>query len=179
MENMVQTFSEEHNLPMKVSYTAQRGYHIQMSRAAFKAIKGRNFHASQLPKEFINPHQGKTTISFTTETIAQLDQQSQALVSEITLISNVIIQELICTLRSDIGSLYKLSDVITNLDLLAALADVSSMTNYTRPRFGPFMYVKGSRHPIMEKMDLPGEIVSNDLVATPIEANFQVSEILS
>ena len=62
------------------------------------------------------------------------------------------------------------------LDLMTAFADVSSDPVFVRPRFGPVMHVKSSRHPILDKMDLPGkpEIISNDITATPIEANFQV-----
>ena len=61
---------------------------------------------SQLPDVFINPQQCKSLISFTTESIVKIDQQSQGVLREITLMSNVILQELICTLRTNIG-LYK------------------------------------------------------------------------
>ena len=59
---------------------------------------------------------------------------------------------------------------------MTAFADVSSDPAFVRPRFGPVMHVKSSRHPILDKMDLPGspDIISNDITATPIEANFQV-----
>ena len=88
--------------------------------------------------------------------------------------SNVIIQELICRLRENIGSIYKLSEAISTLDMITSLADVSSSHKYVQPRFAPIMCVKGSRHPILERMDLPREIVANDILATPLEANFHV-----
>ena len=147
-----------------------------MHKATLISIKGKGFKVSQLPDVFINPQQCKSLVSFTTESIVKIDQQSQGVLREITLMSNVILQELICTLRTNIGSLYRLAEATSCLDMLTAFADLSSSTDYARPRFGPMMYVKSSRHPILDKMDLPGspDIVSNDITATPIEANFQV-----
>ena len=71
---------------------------------------------------------------------------------------------------------YRLTEATNCLDLMTAFADVSSDPAFVRPRFGPVMHVKSSRHPILDKMDLPGspDIISNDITATPIEANFQV-----
>ena len=89
-----------------VGFNAQRGYHIQMHKSTLMSIKGRGFKIKQLPDEFINPQQCKSLISFTTESIVKIDQQSQSVLREITLMSNVILQELICTLRTNIG-LYK------------------------------------------------------------------------
>ena len=157
IENLINELSQKHNMPMRVGFSAQRGYHIQMTKTSVKAIKGRQFHISHLPKEFLNPSQCKNTISFTTEPIVQLDAQSQGVIREITLMTNIVIQELICTLRTNIGSLYKFSEATTSLDLLLSFADVSSMPNFVRPRFGSMMLVKGSRHPILDKMDLPGK----------------------
>ena len=112
---------------------------------------------------------------FSTEKIVKMDQQGQNALREITIMSNVIIDELIIKLREKIGTLYRLSDAISDLDLLAAFADVSSYPGYRRPKFGPYMQVTNSRHPILDKMDLPGtELVGNDISAMPIEANFHV-----
>ena len=77
-----------------------------MHKSTLMSIKGRGFKIKQLPDEFINPQQCKSLISFTTESIVKIDQQSQGVLREITLMSNVILQELICTLRTNIG-LYK------------------------------------------------------------------------
>ena len=89
--------------------------------------------------------------------------------------SNVIVDELIISLREKIGSIFKLSDAISNLDLICSFADVSSSPGYVRPKFGACMQIKSSRHPILDKMELLGtELVPNDISAMPIEANFQV-----
>lgn len=174
VETAINNFSQAQGLPMRVGFNAQRGYHVQMSRSSVMAIKGKGFKLSQLPKEFLNPHQYKSIISFTTESVAKIDQQSQSAIREITLMSNVVVQELVSRLRCNVGSLYKLSEALSHLDLLASFADVSGTNNFTRPRFGPLMCVRGSKHPILDKMDVPIGIVSNDILATPLEANFQV-----
>ena len=172
IDTNVTHLSEHHGLPMRVGFNVQRGYHIQMNRSSLIAIKGKSFKVSQLPKEFINPQQYKSIISFTTENLVKLDQQSQNALREISLMTNVIIQELICTLRTKIGSLFLLSEAVSHLDLLAAFADVSMINDYVRPRFGSLMCVRNCKHPMLEK--IVDKIVSNDVIATPLEANFQV-----
>ena len=46
--------------------------------------------------------------------------------------SNVIIQELLTDLRSTIGSLYKLSEAISTLDMIVSLAEVSSLKGFVK-----------------------------------------------
>lgn len=174
IEAMVNELSETHNLPLKVGFSGQRGYHVQLNRAALTAVKGKFFKISQLPREFLNPTLGKAIVTFTTEALVKADQQGQNALREITLMTNVIIQELICQLRTRIGSLFKLSETLSILDLLVSFADVSSMPNYVRPRFGPFMAIKEARHPVLDKIDRPGDVVANDIMAAPLEANFLV-----
>ena len=174
MEKLVKDFAQEQGLPIRVGFNATRGYHMQVQKSFLTQIKGRNFKIKQLPEEFINPKMCKSMITFTTEALIRADQQSQTALREISLMSNVIIQELICDLRGRIGALYKLADAVSHLDLLAAFADVSQHPGFARPRFCNIMCVKESQHPILSHMDMPGDIVSNDVVATPLEANFHV-----
>ena len=84
--------------------------------------------------------------------------------------------DILAKLCTNIGSLYRLAEATSCLDMLTAFADVSSSPDYVCPRFGPQTYVKSSRHPILDKMDFPGspDVVGNDISATPIEANFHV-----
>ena len=84
IETMVGEFSEKQGMPMRVGFNAQRGYHIQMHKSTLISLKGRSFKVSQLPPEFINPKQNNSLISFTTENIVKIDQQSQGVLREIT-----------------------------------------------------------------------------------------------
>ena len=48
------------------------------------------------------------------------------------ILSSVIIQELLADLRSTIGSLYKLSEAVSMLDLLISLAEVSKLQGFVK-----------------------------------------------
>ena len=54
------------------------------------------------------------------------------------------------------------SGVISQLDVLASFASVSSNNNYVRPKMGgDKVYLIESRHPLIEMMD-PMSCISND-----------------
>jgi DNA mismatch repair ATPase MutS len=46
--------------------------------------------------------------------------------------SNIIIQDLLTNLRPTIGSLYKLSEAISSLDMIVSLAEVSSLKGFVK-----------------------------------------------
>jgi hypothetical protein len=46
--------------------------------------------------------------------------------------SNVIITDLLSELRTTIGSLYKLSEIVSVLDMIVSLADVSSLSGFVK-----------------------------------------------
>jgi DNA mismatch repair protein MSH4 len=58
--------------------------------------------------------------------------------------------------------------------MMASFADASSGPGYVKPKFGPIMLVRGAKHPILDKIDIPGDLVGNDILASPLEANFHV-----
>ena len=46
--------------------------------------------------------------------------------------SNVLISELLTELRATIGSLYKLSEIVSTLDVLVSLAEVSAQPGFVK-----------------------------------------------
>ena len=48
------------------------------------------------------------------------------------IMSNVIITDLLSELRTTIGSLYKLSEIVSVLDMIVSLADVSSLSGFVK-----------------------------------------------
>lgn len=66
-------------------------------------------------------------------------------------------------IRGRIGCLFQLSADVAELDLVASLAQVSTLQMYVRPTFGPKLELLESRHPVMEVFGLDGP-VPNDVV---------------
>jgi DNA mismatch repair protein MSH4 len=68
VEDMVAALAEEHGLPLRVGFSALRGYHVQMVGSKRTPL----LKAKDLPKNFLNPQEGKSIISFTTDEIIQV-----------------------------------------------------------------------------------------------------------
>ena len=50
---------------------------------------------------------------------------------------------------------------IAEVDLLLSLAQISSSHNYVRPKFGDALFLKASRHPILESITTCEPIANN------------------
>jgi len=188
IEMSVRQLSEEHGIPLRIGFNAQRGYHVQISNQKQKNSGKKtigtnnvpNLKIADLPKNFLYPQCNKNTITFTTQSIIKADAKSQDALREITMMSNVIVSELLEDIRGTIGCLYKLSEVVSMLDMFIALADISSQSEYVRPSFSSEMLkVEQSRHPILEHLCAYGgrfahkKVVANDIMADG-NANFHV-----
>lgn len=66
-------------------------------------------------------------------------------------------------LRKYISCIFDLCNNIADLDLIVSFAQYSMRSGYTRPKFGQYMDIKNSRHPILELIN-PIELVANNIV---------------
>ncbi|XP_068085433.1 mutS protein homolog 4-like [Anabrus simplex] len=165
--NMVAEMAEEHNLPFKLSFTAVRGFHIQLSDSGKKKYK-----ESDVPNGFIQIQKSRTMLSFTTQQLIHIDERCKDILYEIQMLSNVVVYKLLTDLREHIGCLYKLCENISELDMLVSFAKISAISNYTRPEFGKVLELKDSRHPILDFIN-PTEPVPNDVFASS-DQNFTI-----
>jgi DNA mismatch repair protein MSH4 len=74
-----------------------------------------------------------------------------------------VICDLLADVRKDIGCLFRLCEMIAELDMLISFASLSSVSTYVRPQFGRILDIKQSRHPILDFV-LQREPVPNDVV---------------
>lgn len=72
--------------------------------------------------------------------------------------------ELLDKIRVDMGDLYCLVDLLSELDVLQSLAVISSARNYVKPSFGNFTEIEDGIHPLLEHLHsvtpVPNTIVS-------------------
>ncbi|XP_045516857.1 mutS protein homolog 4-like [Pieris brassicae] len=75
-------------------------------------------------------------------------------------------------LRPFMASLYKLCENVAELDILIALAQISSVGSYIRPEFSDYLDIRNSVHPLLDynSQVMP---VPNDVFASP-EYNFTI-----
>ncbi|PSN39211.1 hypothetical protein C0J52_22282 [Blattella germanica] len=133
--------TEKHHLPLKVKCTGNWGFHIELT------LGKRQLKKEDLPSEFVQVSQTKKKIV----------KSSTVIIHQI-----VVICGLLSDIRGDIGCIFKLCEMIAELDMLTSFANLSSLNTYVRPQFGTNLDLKQSRHPILDNV-LPRVPVSNDV----------------
>ena len=82
------------------------------------------------------------------------------------------IQDLTDDIREDIAPLFKISEAIAMLDVLASFAQLVTTLDYCRPDLTDVLAIKSGRHPIREKIHAD-KFVPNDAYATQ-QSRFQI-----
>ncbi|KAJ3091292.1 MutS protein msh4, partial [Physocladia obscura] len=121
-----------------------------------------------LPTEFINVVQTKKQTSFTTLVLLGLNERIAESLTEVYLMSDRIISELVCEIAKFAGPLYKISESIAVLDMVTAFAHDAEMKEYVRPEFTQTYAVKAGRHPVKDSIsDITGSnFIPNDVYCT-------------
>ena len=92
-----------------------------------------------------------------------------------------IVAQLVADIREKIGSLYKVSDAVANLDLIHTLATYSLGRHVVRPKFSQNVTsITKGRHPVLDKLKVE-PTMPNDTVSTmynPLVAMFQLLLLL-
>ncbi|CAN0256388.1 unnamed protein product [Lampetra fluviatilis] len=155
IEEIIKQLSEIHNLPMSMSYSAVRGFYIQTPAHCLQPKQ-------RLPEVFIKVSKRGNRLSFTTMDLMRLNCRSQEAVEEIYLMSNVVLSKLFAEVRGDMVCLYRLGDAVSMVDMLLAFAHRTTLTKSVRPDFSDTLALKGTRHPILERV-LGWPLVPNDV----------------
>jgi len=125
-----------------------------------------------LPDIFINVFRRKNHVEFQTLDLVKLNQRITDSHDEVVNMSDRSIQELIQDVRSGISGLFRVSDGVAMLDMLASFAQIVTTQDYVRPELTDTLAIKAGRHPIREKIH-PNKYVPNDAYATQ-QSRFQI-----
>lgn len=154
--NEIESLSQRHSLNLKHSYDSTRGFFIKLKRQGISDI-------SELAPVFINKVVKKNYVEFTTLQITKLNARLDEVMSEIMLISEQIVRELLKEIVKKISVLFMIAEAVSILDLLSCFAYNSAENNYCIPEFSNKMVFKSARHPILEKFlktFIPNDTVS-------------------
>ncbi|CAL8147507.1 unnamed protein product [Orchesella dallaii] len=158
--------SQHLNLPLRLSNNSQRGFYIQFN------IPGRSEQLPPLPDFFLQVRKKGNVVTFTTESLISNDHRSQEVMKEIENLSGIVLLELISGIRCDIGTLYKISEAIGNLDLIYSLANYALTTpRCVRPSFlSDVTAVTMGRHPILDSICEDPAVPNNTYISN--DCNF-------
>ncbi|KAG1172772.1 hypothetical protein G6F70_007850 [Rhizopus microsporus] len=161
---LVSEYSENTGLKMKLQFSASSGFFIQMSTSELS-------DGNTLPDKFINVVTKRKMLHFTTLEILQSNSRINESLMEVYLMSDKVVSELLQVFRDNINILYKASEAIALLDMLASLASCKLSYGYVRPTFSDVLAIKSGRHPILDHI-LTFPLVPNDTFAS-LSSSFQ------
>lgn len=125
-----------------------------------------------LPEVFINSFKRKGIIECQTLDLVKLNQKIMDSHHEVLQMSDRLIQELINNIREDVAPLFRISEGIAMLDMIASLAELVTEQEYRRPELTDTLAIRDGRHPIREKTHTE-KFIPNDTYATQ-QSRFQI-----
>ncbi|KAI8383998.1 muts domain V-domain-containing protein [Blakeslea trispora] len=160
---LIEQYNEAYGLQMKLQFNSSSGFYITIAKT--------DDEEHPLPPEFINIIKKKKSLQFTTVALLQKNFRIHESLTEVYLMSDQIVTELLDAFRDNINALYKASEAIALLDMLTSLAACHISFDYVRPEFSNAIAIKAGRHPILSQI-LSFPLVPNDTFAS-LSSSFQ------
>ncbi|EPS44503.1 hypothetical protein H072_1502 [Dactylellina haptotyla CBS 200.50] len=162
---LFQTTAREYNLPsLEIKYDSQRGYYLRIPTS--------DIEDSPLPPVFVNAIKKKKFTECTTLDIMKQNSRIGDAMTEVLLMSDRTIQDLIDQIRGEMSALYKVCEGVAMLDMINSFATLTTLYEYVRPEFKDVLAIKDGRHPIREKIHKE-KLIPNDVYASQ-QTRFQI-----
>jgi len=156
--------SGEHGLPLQTKFDNSRQFYLRLPVAELED--------RDLPAVFINVFRKKDIIECQTLDLMKFNQKVADAHTEVLLMSDQSIQELISSVREHMSVLFKICESIALLDMLSSFAQLVTSQDYVRPYITDTLAVRAGRHPVREKIHNT-KFVPNDIYATQ-QTRFQI-----
>ncbi|TRY66504.1 hypothetical protein DNTS_005388 [Danionella cerebrum] len=155
---LVAQLEEKYSLPLRMSFSSARGFFIQMKLDA-GALPGGN-----LPEDLLVSKQ-KNSYTFTTVDLMKLNDRCEEALKDIFHMSYIVVSRLLSEVQEQIHCLFKLSDVVSMLDMLLSLSQTCTFSDYVRPEFTDTLAIQQGRHPILERISAKQPISNNSYIS--------------
>ncbi len=139
---------------LKVGYNRVHGYYIEISRA----------QSEQAPAEYIRRQTLKNAERFITPELKEFEDKALSAKSRALSREKQLYTELLETLNIDLQPLQRCASAVSEIDLLATLAERAHSLNFCQPELTEEagISIKGGRHPVVEQVSSE-PFVANDL----------------
>jgi DNA mismatch repair protein MutS len=144
---------------LKVGYNKVHGFFIEISRGA----------ANDVPDDYIRRQTLKNNERFITEELKQHEVTVLSAQSKFLALEKRLYEQLFEQVLPELECLQKLSQAISELDVLNTFAERSLTLNYIKPELlnEPGINIEGGRHPVVEKM------TKDAFISNPVVLNTQ------
>lgn len=157
--------SRTYDTPLDYNYDASHGFYIKIKRHDVGDV-------TSLPEIFINRVVKKNHIECTTLSTVKANARLKEVMSEISIISEQVVGELLGKIVKNISTLFMISEAVSILDLLCCFAYNANANNYSIPQFSDKMILHNSRHPILETFK--NNFVPNEISSTKNSSSVQI-----
>ncbi|MFA0812452.1 DNA mismatch repair protein MutS [Microbulbifer epialgicus] len=139
---------------LKVGYNRVHGYFIEISRG----------QSDKAPAEYIRRQTLKNAERFITPELKEFEDKALSAKSRALAREKALYEELINQLNQSLAELQAAAAGISELDVLACLAERADDLRLCRPELGaePGLHISGGRHPVVEQV-LDEPFVANDI----------------
>ena len=155
---------EEHELSLTTKFDNVRQFYLRLSASELEQ--------RDLPAIFINVYRKKDIVECQTLDLLKRNQKIADAHTEVLIMSDKAVQELIGNVREHMSILFKMCEGIAMLDMLSSFAQVVTSQDYVRPQIADTLAIRAGRHPIREKIHNT-KFIANDVYATQ-QTRFQI-----
>jgi DNA mismatch repair protein MutS len=149
---------------LKVGFNRVFGYYIEITHA----------QASKVPGDYQRKQTLKNAERYVTPELKEYEEKVLTAEDK----SQQLEQDLFLALRDRVAAeaprLLQTADVLAQLDVLAALAELAVSRQYCRPELcdEPVLEISEGRHPVLDQALPPGTFVPNDVKLGPLTGHF-------
>ena len=138
------TYIGNYNIDATLKYDTTRKYWLR--------IKAFYFENTEPPQIFINLVRKKEHIECQTLSLVKLNLHLSDTSNEVIIRSDQLVQELMGQLRQDISHLFRVSESIALVDMIASFAQLATLAGYVRPEITGTLALKAAKHPILARV---------------------------
>jgi DNA mismatch repair protein MutS len=151
---------------LKIGYNRVFGYFIEVSKGNTSLIKDEFGYIRK--QTLVNAER------YISQELKEKEDELLHAKEKANKLEEFLFERLIENLQHHILVLQTLSDELATLDVLCALAEISSQKGYTAPKFNQnnVITIKSSIHPLLEKIAKNQKVVANDWIANDSKSVF-------
>ncbi|KAI1264271.1 DNA mismatch repair protein Msh4 [Xylariaceae sp. FL1019] len=160
----VEEINREYNMVTEVKFDNRRKFWLR--------LRDTDFEDRTLPDILINTITKNHWIECQTLLLVQLNNRITDSHNETVMGSDKVVQQLLNKIRDHVPDLFRVSEGIALLDMIASFAQSATTRDYVRPEITDTLALKGARHPVCERVN-PEKFVPNDVFANE-QNRFQI-----
>jgi DNA mismatch repair protein MutS len=139
---------------LKVRYNQVFGYYIEVTKA----------NLARIPDHYQRKQTLVNAERFTTSELKELEDRVTGAETQLNALEQELFEQVRSQLAEETARFQAMGQAIALLDVLASLAEAAAVHRYVRPEIndgGAIRVIEG-RHPVVERLDLPGGFIAND-----------------